>query len=50
MTHEGYVSHEADEMTERWIMTFLEAPPLVDVELMRMVLAEHEGRADEDPP
>lgn len=46
----GRVSQEAERLTEQWILTFLEAPPLVDVELMRMVLAEHEARAEEDPP
>ncbi|WP_263972982.1 hypothetical protein [Brevundimonas goettingensis] len=44
------MSQEAERLTEQWILTFLEAPPLVDVELMRMVLAEHEARAEEDPP
>ncbi len=37
-------------LVERWILTFLEAPPLIDVELMALVLAEHEARAEEDPP
>ncbi len=44
------MSQEAERLTEQWILTFLEAPPLVDVELMRMVLAEHGTPADEDPP
>ena len=46
----GTVSQEAERLIDQWILTFLEAPPLVDVELMRMVLAEHETRADENPP
>jgi hypothetical protein len=44
------MSQEAERLIDQWILKFLEPPPLVDVELMRLVLAEHETRADEDPP
>jgi hypothetical protein len=37
-------------LVERWILTFLEAPPLIDVELMTQVLAEYEYSRREDPP
>ena len=34
---------DAKRLMERWIIAFCEPPPLVDVELMRRVLAEHES-------
>lgn len=41
---------ETDRLVERWIMTFLEAPPLKDPELLALVLAEHEARQDHREP
>lgn len=38
------MSEEIERLVERWILTFCEPPPLVDPELMRLVLAEHEGK------
>lgn len=35
---------ETNRLIEHWILTFCEPPPLIDVELMRRVLAEHEAR------
>jgi len=35
---------KADGLIERWILAFCEPPPLVDAELMRRVLADHEAR------
>lgn len=35
---------ETERLIERWIIAFCEAPPLVDAELMRMVLAQYEDQ------
>ena len=35
---------EMNGLVERWILTFCEPPALIDAELMRRVLAEHEAR------
>ncbi|HEY1224432.1 MAG TPA: hypothetical protein VGE54_04310 [Brevundimonas sp.] len=35
---------DGERLLERWILAFCEPPPLIDVELMRRVLAEHEAR------
>ncbi len=43
------MDQETSELVERWILTFLEQPPLLDAELMRTVLAEHESRSWEQP-
>ncbi|MFN3352907.1 MAG: hypothetical protein ACK4Z5_04795 [Brevundimonas sp.] len=34
-------------LAERWLLTFCEAPPLLDAELMRAVLADHERQNQE---
>ena len=34
------MSDELVELTERWVLTFCETPPVLDAELMRGVLAE----------
>ena len=44
------MDQEQTALIKRWIQTFSEPPPLVDVELMRIVLAEHEGSAREKSP
>lgn len=36
------VDPDAERLLERWIIAFCEPPPLVDVELMRRVLADLE--------
>ena len=43
------MDQETSALVERWILTFLEPPPLLDAELMRTVLAEHESRTWEEP-
>lgn len=43
------MDQETTALVERWILTFLEPPPLLDAELMRTVLAEHESRSWEPP-
>ncbi len=35
---------ETDGLIERWILAFCEPPALIDAELMRRVLADHEAR------
>jgi hypothetical protein len=35
------MTNEERELLDRWILAFLEAPPIVDPELMRRLLAEH---------
>ncbi len=38
------MDNETNRLIERWILAFCEPPPLIDAELMRRVLAEHEAR------
>lgn len=38
------MSDDVDRLVEQWIRTFREPPPLVDPELMRLVLDEHQGK------
>ena len=40
---------ELNGLTERWIATFCEAPPLLDAELMRRLLAEHQLEQETTP-
>lgn len=35
-------SAEIDRLVERWILAFCEAPPLLDADLMRAVLAQYD--------
>jgi hypothetical protein len=37
---------DIDALVQRWILTFCEAPVLIDAELMARVLAEHEAERD----
>lgn len=37
---------EGRKSLDRWIVTFLEPPPVVDPELMRRLLAEHDGTTE----
>ncbi|CAN5314183.1 hypothetical protein BH10PSE1_BH10PSE1_00310 [soil metagenome] len=37
------MNEETSRLVDRWIITFLEAPPFLDVELMTRLLAEHEA-------
>ncbi|CAN5146029.1 hypothetical protein BH09PSE1_BH09PSE1_21270 [soil metagenome] len=37
------MNEETARLVDRWIITFLEAPPFVDAELLARVLAEHEA-------
>ena len=37
------MTNEERELLDQWILTFLEAPPVVDPELMRRLLAEHDA-------
>ncbi|HEX8470385.1 MAG TPA: hypothetical protein VF633_04680 [Brevundimonas sp.] len=41
------MDQETAALVQRWILTFLEQPPLIDAELMRHVLAEHDNRVAE---
>lgn len=36
------MTDEADLVVQRWIIAFCEMPSLVDVELMKALLAEHD--------
>ena len=38
---------DAERLLERWILTFCEPPPLIDVELMTQVLAEHTAKCED---
>lgn len=40
------MTNEERELLDRWILTFLEPPPVVDPELMRRLLAEHARQAE----
>ncbi|WP_291535519.1 DUF2945 domain-containing protein [Brevundimonas sp.] len=37
------MTDEERALVERWILAFCEAPPVVDAELMRRLIAEHES-------
>lgn len=40
--------HDEDrKLLDRWILTFLEPPPVVDPELMRRLLAEHDAKTED---
>ncbi|MFC0634438.1 hypothetical protein [Brevundimonas balnearis] len=41
------MTDETVALAERWMLTFCEAPPLLDAELMRAVLADHEQQSEE---
>ena len=43
------MTNEERELLDRWILTFLEPPPVVDPELMRRLLAEHDATQAERP-
>ncbi|CAN5249421.1 hypothetical protein BH10PSE2_BH10PSE2_01500 [soil metagenome] len=43
------MSHDADDVVQRWILAFCETPPLIDLELMTRLLAEHEARTETRP-
>lgn len=40
---------EIERLTERWILAFCETPPVLDAELMRAVLADHETGTGSEP-
>jgi hypothetical protein len=44
------MNDETSRLLDRWIITFLEAPPFVDAELLARVLAEHEAQQPEQKP
>ena len=37
------MNEETSRLVDRWIITFLEAPPFADPELLSRLLAEHEA-------
>lgn len=39
------LDHETRALVQRWIIAFCETPILIDVELMRRVLADVEGKS-----
>ena len=41
---------ETQRLIDRWIMTFLEPPPLADPELLALVLAEHDAKQHSKEP
>jgi hypothetical protein len=42
------MTHETEELIERWIMTFLEPPPVADPALMAEILADYEEDRAQD--
>lgn len=42
------MTDDAKRLLDRWILTFCEPPPLIDVELMTRLLAEHEAKGEAD--
>ncbi len=43
------MTRETDDLIDRWILTFLELPPVADPKLMAQILAEHDdeqGRSE----
>ena len=43
------MDEDTQRLVERWIMTFCEAPVLIDAELMRRVLAQYPGGGPREP-
>ncbi|WP_312595208.1 hypothetical protein [Brevundimonas sp.] len=37
------MTDEERDLVEQWIMIFCEAPPVIDAELMRRLIAEHQA-------
>ncbi|WP_312735374.1 hypothetical protein [Brevundimonas sp.] len=37
------MTDEERALVEQWILIFCEAPPVIDVELMRRLIAEHQA-------
>ncbi len=40
------MTNEERDLVERWILTFCEAPVMIDAELMRRLIAEEQARRD----
>jgi len=40
---------DTETLIQRWIVAFREGPVLVDAELMRRLLAEHDARGAAEP-
>ena len=43
------MDRDTETLVQRWIVAFCEGPVLVDPELMRPLLAEHDARGAPDP-
>ena len=41
------MTNEEQAWVERWITVFCETPPIIDVELMQTLIAEHEAAFSE---
>ena len=41
------MTEEERQLVDRWIVTFCEAPPVIDAELMRRLIAEQEATQKE---
>ncbi|NSX34211.1 hypothetical protein HTK96_12620 [Brevundimonas vesicularis] len=41
------MTEEERQLMDRWIVTFCEAPPVIDAELMRRLIAEQEATQQE---
>jgi hypothetical protein len=44
------MTEEERQLVDQWIVTFCEAPPVVDAELMRRLIAEQETMQQEAQP
>ncbi|MEE2848759.1 MAG: hypothetical protein VX561_02695, partial [Pseudomonadota bacterium] len=44
---DGRMTEEERQLVDRWIVTFCEAPPVIDAELMRRLIAEQEATQKE---
>jgi hypothetical protein len=44
------MTEEERQLVDRWIVTFCEAPPVIDAELMRRLIAEQETTQQEAKP
>jgi hypothetical protein len=44
---DGRMTEEERQLVDRWIVTFCEAPPVIDAELMRRLIAEQEATQQE---
>jgi len=43
------MNEETSRLVDRWIIAFLEVPPLLDADLLSRLLDEHEAKSPDGP-